>query len=181
MYFFFFNNTAPPDLSTLSLPDALPIGLPVTSGQGGTPGLHVDRLERLGPGLYRTTKPMPLGGDWKTLVRLHNDRHLTAAPIFLPEDPAVPAPEIPATARIDRPFGEEVKLLQRERKDSAPWLWAAASALVLGLYLAFFAALAWGGGRLSRRWDDDSPPATPEQESEPRFTRTGELRTAPAT
>jgi hypothetical protein len=142
--------------------------LTVTSWQGGDPGLHVDRLERIGEGVYRTTEPMPLGGDWKTLVRLHKGRDLAAAPIFLPEDPAIPAPEIPAAAQIDRPFGEEVKLLQRERKDAAPWLWATASAVVLALYLAFFAALAWGVGRLSRRWDDEVPPAAPS-EREPRF------------
>jgi hypothetical protein len=155
--------------------------LTVTSWQGGDPGLHVDRLERVGPGVYRTTKPMPLGGDWKTLVRLHKGRHLTAAPIFLPEDPAIPAPEIPATAQIDRPFGEEVKLLQRERKSAAPWLWAGASGLVLSLYLAFFGALAWGVGRLSRRWDDDVPPPGPEQDRGERFERTPAARPAAAT
>jgi hypothetical protein len=147
-----------------------PKWLTVTSWQGG--GLHVDRLEQVAPGLFRTTEPMPLGGDWKTLVRLHQGRDLAASPIFMPEDPAIPAPEIPATAQIDRPFGEEVKLLQRERKDAAPWLWASASALVLALYLAFFAALAWGVGRLSRRWDDEvQPPGDGPQERAARFAR----------
>jgi hypothetical protein len=132
--------------------------LTITSWQGG--GLHVDRLERVGAGVFRTTEPMPLHGDWKTLVRLHNGTDLTAAPLFLPADPAIPAPEIPATARIDRPFVAEIDLLQRERKDDQPgWLWAAASAVVLALYVAFLAALAWGVGRLSRRWDADVPPA----------------------
>jgi hypothetical protein len=155
--------------------------LTVTSWQGGDPGLHVDRLERLGPGLYRTTEPMPLGGDWKTLVRLHKGRDLTAAPIFMPEDTAIPAPEIPATARIDRPFGEEVKLLQRERKSAAPWLWAGANAIVLALYLTFFGALAWGVGRLSRRWDDETPPPAPSQDREGRFERAGAERPLAAT
>ena len=134
--------------------------LTVTSWQGG--GLHVDRLEQVGPGEYRTTEPMPIGGDWKTLVRLHNGTDLTAAPIYLPEDPAIPAKEIPAQARFERPFVAEIDLLQRERKDDQPaWLWVGASAIVLALYVAFFGALAWGVGRMSRRWDDDVPPAPP--------------------
>ena len=44
---------------------------------------------------------MPIGGDWKTLVRLHTGTDLTAAPIYLPEDPAIPAKEIPARASFE--------------------------------------------------------------------------------
>jgi hypothetical protein len=147
--------------------------LTITSWQGG--GLHVDRLERVSEGVYRTTEPMPIHGDWKTLVRLHNGTDLTAAAIYLPEDPAIPAKEVPATQQIDRPFVAEIDLLQRERKDDQPaWLWAGASAIVLALYLAFFGALAWGVGRLSRRWDDEVPPPSPEPE------RTGRFEPAPA-
>jgi hypothetical protein len=128
----------------------------VTAWQGG--GLHVDRLERVGEGVFRTTEPMPLHPDWKTLVRLHRGRDLTAVPVFLPADPAIPAPEVPALARAERPFVAEIDLLQRERKgDVAGWLWAVASAVVLALYVAFLAALAWGVGRLARRWDGDGP------------------------
>ncbi|HWT91485.1 MAG TPA: hypothetical protein VN238_00675 [Solirubrobacteraceae bacterium] len=145
----------------------------ITSWQGG--GLHVDRLEKVGEGVYRTTEPMPLHGDWKTLVRVHAGRDLTASPIYFPADPAIPAPAIAATPRIDRPFSAEIDLLQRERKDAAPWLWAVASAIVLGLYVVFLAALAWGVGRLSRRWDDEIPPPSERAKSassdEPRFER----------
>jgi hypothetical protein len=152
--------------------------LTVTSWQGG--GLHVDRLERQGPGVFRTTEPMPLHPDWKTLVRLHKDHDLTAAAIYMPEDPAIPAKEIPAQQNAERPFVKEVELLQRERKDVAPWLWAVASGVVLALYVAFLGALAWGVGRLSRRWDDEvtPPDATP---AEPRFERTPTGRPMPAT
>jgi hypothetical protein len=141
--------------------------LTITAWQGG--GLHVDRLERVSDGVYRTTEPMPIGGDWKTLVRLHNGTDLTAAAVYLPEDPAIPAKEIPAQASFERPFVAEIDLLQRERKDDQPaWLWAGASAIVLALYLAFFGALAWGVGRISRRWDDDvpSPPASSGTDTE---------------
>ena len=39
--------------------------LTVTAWQGG--GLVVDRLERVGPGGYRTTEPIPVHGNWKAL------------------------------------------------------------------------------------------------------------------
>ena len=40
--------------------------------------------------------------------------------------------------------------MQRERKqDVAGWLWPAAATIVLSLYLAFLAALAWGVHRVS--------------------------------
>ena len=54
----------------------------VTAWQGG--GLVVDRLERTGPGRYRTTEPIPVSGNWKTMIRLHKGNSLTALPIYLP-------------------------------------------------------------------------------------------------
>jgi hypothetical protein len=153
-----------------------PKWLTMTSWQGG--GLHVDRLERVGPGVFRTTEPAPLHPDWKTLVRLHKGRDLTAAAVYMPEDPAIPAKEIPAR-NGERPFVKEVELLQRERKDVAPWVWAVASGVVLALYVAFFGALAWGVGRLSRRWDSEIPP--PEAERDDRFGRSPARRPMPAT
>src|SRR5262249_50519869 len=95
-----------------------------TSWQGG--GLLVDRLPRVAPGVYRTTGPVPITGEWKTMLRLHRDNALTALPIYLPADSAIPVPEIPAGGVLERSFGPEQKLLQRERKSAAGWLWAVA-------------------------------------------------------
>ena len=129
----------------------------VTAWQGG--GLVVDRLQRTGPGEYRSTKPIPVHGDWKALLRLHDGATLAAVPIFLPRDEAIPAPEIPARAQFTRPFAEEVQYLQRERKDDVPtWLFAVASLVVLGIALGFLAALAWGLGRVARRGRTPQPP-----------------------
>ena len=66
----------------------------LTAWQGG--GLVVDRLEQIGPGRYRTTEPIPVSGSWKTMVRLHKGNSLTALPIYLPRDAAIPVGEIPA-------------------------------------------------------------------------------------
>jgi hypothetical protein len=148
--------------------------LTATAWQGG--GLVVDRLERVGDGVYRSTRPLPVHGDWKTLIRLHDGRDLAAVPVFLPDDPAIPAPEIPAPARFERPFVAEIDLLQRERKDDvAGWVWGGASAVVLLLYLLFLAALAWGVGRVARDGEaqDERPRAKwfPRQRSLPRSPR----------
>ena len=70
--------------------------LTVTAWQGG--GLVVDRLQRVGDGVYRTNQAIPVDGTWKALVRLHSGRSLLGVPVFLPEDPAIPAKAVPASA-----------------------------------------------------------------------------------
>lgn len=126
-----------------------PNWLTATSWQGG--GLVVDRLERVGPGEYRTTQPIPMDGDWKTMIRLHYGRTLSALPVYLPADPAIPVEAIPVRADFTRAFGPEQQLLQRERKTGvAGWLWATGYAVVLAIALAFLVALAWGVHRVSR-------------------------------
>ncbi|MBE2316126.1 hypothetical protein DVA67_009070 [Solirubrobacter sp. CPCC 204708] len=119
-----------------------------TSWQGG--GLVVDRLEQVAPGEYRTTQPIPLDGDWKTMIRLHSGRTLSALPVYLPADPAIPVHEIPVRPEITRDFGPEQQLLQRERKtDVAGWLWGTGYGVVLAIALAFLVALVWGVHRVS--------------------------------
>ena len=130
----------------------------VTSWQGG--GLVVEALRETDqPGVLRTESPVPASGDWKATIRVQDGRKVLGAPLYLPRDEAIPAPEVPASPRFDRAFLRDHELLQRERKDDTPvWLWTAAGALVLALYLAFLGALAWGVARVARR--DDAPPPT---------------------
>ncbi len=118
-----------------------------TAWQGG--GLVVDRLERTAPGVYRSTQPLPLDGDWKTMLRLHEGNALTALPLYLPADPAIPVEGIQTHTELERAFGPEQKLLQRERKSAAGWLWGAAYGTVLLIALGFLVALAWGVHRVS--------------------------------
>jgi hypothetical protein len=122
--------------------------LTVTSWQGG--GLVLDQLEAIGGGAYRTTEPIPVGGDWKTLVRLHRGGQVLGAPIYLPRDEAIPAPAVPARASVTREFISDHQLLQREQKQGVPgWLDAAAHLVVLAIALSLLAVLAWGVGRLA--------------------------------
>jgi hypothetical protein len=134
--------------------------LTATSWQGGD--LVVDRLKRVGPGVYRTTEPIPVFGTWKTMIRLHHGRSLTAIPVYLPEDKAIPVKGVPATSHFTREFVADHKLLQREQKTAAGWLWAIAYAVVLGIALSFLALLAWGIHRAATAAETDSvTPKTP--------------------
>ncbi|MEU8898865.1 hypothetical protein [Nocardia sp. NPDC048505] len=112
-------------------------------------GLVVDHLRRVGPGQYVTTKPVPVHGSWKTVLRLQNGRTLTALPVFLPDDPGIGATEVKADAEFTRPFVSEITVLQRERSfDSPAWLMPAAGLVVLLCSLILIGALSWGAARV---------------------------------
>lgn len=119
----------------------------VTAWQGGS--LVVDPLREIGPGRYRTTKPIPVDGNWKSMVRLHEGRSLTALPIFLPRDPGIPVGEVPAPPRFTRPFGDEHQLLQREQKGGSPLVVTLAYATVAAITLGLLALIAWALHRLA--------------------------------
>jgi len=113
-------------------------------------GLVIDRLDRVGPGHYRSTQPVPVWGSWKTLLRVQDGYTMTGVPIYEPADDAIPAAEVPALASTTRPFVQEITILQRERDQNAPaWLFTAGSLVVLVLTLMVITALTWGAGRLN--------------------------------
>jgi hypothetical protein len=119
----------------------------VTAWQDGK--LVIDRLKLVERGVYRTTKPIPVGGDWKSLLRLHRGDSLDAVPIYLPNDPAIPAAEVPASASFTRPFVSDKKVLQREAKTSSKVLVTSAHLGVLAIASMLLALLAWGLRRLA--------------------------------
>ena len=122
--------------------------LHVISWQGGSK-LVVDELEQTGPGVYRSTEPLPVDGTWKTLLRLHEGNSLTSVPIYLPADPAIPAEEVPAGDGFTREFAAEKEFLQREAKTGAEALQVFAYLAVLAITLAFLSLVAWGLHRLA--------------------------------
>jgi hypothetical protein len=121
--------------------------LTATAWQGG--GLQVDALDEVGPGVYRTTEPLPVHGNWKSMIRLHEGNSLTGVPVFLPEDPAIPAEEVPAPAEFTREFVSDHSLLQREQRQAPAGIGLVAYGVVLGITLALLGLLAWGIHRLS--------------------------------
>jgi hypothetical protein len=139
----------PPDLVTEH-----PNWVSVLSWQGGLEnqrGLVVDNLERVGPGHYRTVEPVPVWGEWKTLLRVHDGTTFTAVPIYLAADPGIGAAEVPAMTSTTRPFVQELTILQRERKPDTPQvLWTIGCLVVLGCTLILIGGLTWGAGRINR-------------------------------
>ena len=138
-----------------------PEWLTILSWQGrmeNNRGLVIDRLDRVGPGHYRSTHPVPVWGSWKTLLRVQDGYTMTAVPIYEPADDAIPAPEVPALASSTRPFVQEITILQRERDQNAPgWLFTAGSIAVLFLTLMVITALAWGAGRINNALTEPEP------------------------
>ncbi|MCV7195450.1 hypothetical protein [Mycobacterium angelicum] len=130
-----------------------PAWLSILSWQGrmeNQRGLVIDRLERVGPGHYRSTQPVPVWGSWKTLLRVQDGYTMTAVPIYEPADDAIPAAEVPALASSTRPFVQEITILQRERDQNSPtWLFNAGSIVVLILTLMVIAGITWGAGRIN--------------------------------
>ncbi|MGH3713236.1 MAG: hypothetical protein ACRDT4_07200 [Micromonosporaceae bacterium] len=108
------------------------------SWQGG--GSVQAPMERVGAGVYRSARPMPINGDWKTLVRLHTGpNYLVSLPVYFPEDTAIPVKAIPAQSGVTRSFTGELPLLQREAKtDLAPALWNLGYGVLLAIYLVIF-------------------------------------------
>jgi hypothetical protein len=138
-----------------------PDWMAILSWQGGMVnqrGLVIDRLDKVGPGHYRSTQPVAVWGSWKTLLRIQDGYTMTGVPIYEPADDAIPAPEVPALSSIDRPFVQEVTILQRERDQNAPaWLFTAGSIVVLILSLMVIAGLTWGAGRINNAQSEPEP------------------------
>jgi hypothetical protein len=139
--------------------------------------LVVDHLRRVREGVYETTKPVPLYGEWKTMIRLHKGNAILGLPIYAPADPAIPVPGVAAPANFERPFFSDHELLQRESRTRAAAITWGAYGVVLACTLALLAMLAWGLHRVGvtagkRRVPlagsiGAPPPPAPEPEPEP--------------
>jgi hypothetical protein len=134
--------------------------LTMTSWQGKEASV-VQHLEQVEPGVYRTTEPVPVDGTWKSILRLHRGDEVLGLPVFLPEDPAIPAKEVPATPTIDRAFVLDKKNLQREQEEGVSGILTTGAYAGVGLIvLVLFGFLVWGLRRIRETLGHDpQPPA----------------------
>ena len=157
--------TADIQLTPANLLSDDPNWVSVLGWQGGIDnmdGLFVDQLEQVGPGHFQSTKPMPVSGTWKTLLRVHDGKTMAAVPIYLAGDPGIGAEEVPAEPSMTRPFIAEIEILQRERSPDIPEsLWLIGCLIVLFCSLVMVAGVTWGGGRIN------SEPSGSEAELQP--------------
>ncbi len=118
-------------------------------------------LRREAPGVYRTVKPLPLAGSWKSLIRIQQGRVRADVPVYLPADPAIPAAGVPAAPRLTRALIADTTLMQRERKrDVAGWLWSTATLVVLSIIAVLVAIIGWGLNRVAVLGAGGSPPGS---------------------
>jgi hypothetical protein len=128
-----------------------------TAWQGG--GSALVRMERVAPGTYRTAEPLPVDGSWKSIVRLHTGDAIRGMPVFMPEDPAIPAKEVAAPPSFTREFVLDKKNLQREQKEGvAGSLTTGAYLTVLAIATALIAALVFAVARLGGSGGGSEPP-----------------------
>ena len=110
--------------------------------------------------------------DERGLVRIVNRQtesifgygrdELLGSPIYLPNDPAIPAKGVPAKAQMTRPIGSDHHILQREAKSSSGILPIVAYVAVLAIALGLCVLMGWGLARLARDGregiqDDEQP------------------------
>jgi hypothetical protein len=104
---------------------------------------------RVGAGVYEFEDPVPVSGDWKTLIRMQKGDDLMAVPVYLPEDRAIPAPEVPARASMERRFISDKEIVLREAKDVGPGLVYGAAAAIGAIAILWVLVIGWGLTRLS--------------------------------
>jgi hypothetical protein len=121
-----------------------------TAWQGREGRSVVDPLEEISPGVWRTTKPVPVYGTWKASLRLHDGSAVRGLAVYFPEDPAIPVEAIPAKRTFTREFMDDKKLLQREQKPGVSPLLTTGAYLIVGLIaVLLLAALVAGIARLA--------------------------------
>ena len=143
----------------------------VLSWQGRTPGRtrQIAHLRATGRGRFEADRRVPVGGNWKSLVRLARGSHLMGMPVYLPPSPESGRPGAPAAARSGV-MRADTFLLQREATGGPGWLQAVSYAVLAAIVAGWLALVAWALGlaeprgavreraTLRRPWP---PPAAP--------------------
>jgi hypothetical protein len=151
----------------------------VTAWQGKRRSVVGD-MKKIGPGLWRSQKPIPVGGqDWKATLRLQRGMAVLGLPLYLPKDAAIPVPKVAAKNHATVAFVRDKSLLQREQKKGVPgFLTLAAYIAVFLIWAAMIAVVAWGLARLARALGSSPPSEPPAERRHPAATPTGVQPTA---
>ncbi len=116
----------------------------VTSWQGGSETVGAD-LRQVEMGRYVSSRPVPVTGSWKTMVSLQRGNEVMAVPVYLPADPEIGAPEVPAVPVRTEKFVRNTIILLREVKGGPPGAAIAAYsglAVVVALFITLIAITA---------------------------------------
>jgi hypothetical protein len=109
--------------STSPSPSTRPRPSPAPTGGRSSPGrawaAPTNRSSR-SPRAATSPRPVPVGGSWKTMVRVADGPYLGAVPIALPADPEYDQPAIPLQDVREQPFQFQDELMLREQQDGPP-------------------------------------------------------------
>jgi hypothetical protein len=119
----------------------------VLSWQGKTPGhlRQLTKLREIAPGSYVTERPVPVTGNWKTMVRLAKGTHIMALPVYLPASPQGNRPGVPVAARSG-PMTSDTFILQREARGGPKWLTTTAYVVLAVIVAIWLVLLTWALG-----------------------------------
>ena len=123
----------------------------VSSWQGG--GLILADMRRTAPGEFTSERPVPISGDWKTLVRLHRGDEMMAIPVWMPEDRELDLAGVPAVDR-DTSFQPEQQYLLREATAASGPFAVFAYLTIFGIAFLWLATLLYAALRIGT-----APPA----------------------
>jgi hypothetical protein len=115
----------------------------IVAWQGG--GRISASLNEVAPGRYVSSKPVPITGRWKSVVGLQRQDEVMAVPVYLPADPEIGAPEVPAVPEKHETFVRNTKWLLREQHAGVAWAATAAYsglAIMIAIWVGLYAACA---------------------------------------
>ena len=144
---------APPDAARRATAFA------VSAWQGG--GTVRAELEEVGPGRYVSSRPMPVSGTWKTMVALQRRDEVMAVPVYLPADPEIGAPAVPALPERREAFVRNTELLLREQHDGPAWPAVVGYGGLAGVVALWVGLLALAARRISPEGAAPAAPAPP--------------------
>lgn len=121
--------------------------------QGG--GFVREPMRYVGDGTWRSPVPIPVTGEWKSMLRIHDGSSMRAAPIRFSRDEFVGAPPVPARSREDFAFQREQQYLMREYRGGNRDLILPGYLVHLATWLAFVAFAIF----ILRRFAAGNPPA----------------------
>lgn len=150
---------------TLDPPDAArtATAFAVSAWQGGSETVQAD-LKQVAMGRYVASRPVPVTGSWKTMVSLQRGDEVMAVPVYLPADPEIGAPEVPAVPERTERFVRNTTILLREVKEGPAGAAVAAYsglAVVAAVYIGLIALTA------RRVPPFSAPPDPPDRLSSP--------------
>jgi hypothetical protein len=104
-------------------------------------------------GRYVTAEPVPVGGTYKTMVRLAQGSAHGAVPVALPADPAYGEPAVPLVPVREEPFRSQDELMLREQQDGPVWPAVVGGLLIAGMIAGLVGTVTAGAAALARRRD----------------------------